>query len=192
MKKSTKKEKTNKKPEQSKEERLQELYMDSLLEIVDFDEELGVGIMRDGRIVDCFEIVCYDLQNESDAEINLKMLTWEKLLSIYGDDLKIISSFFPVSTSKQVNYLLNVLERTDNPLYRELLKSRINDFKWIHDNYVNRSFLLFFYSKNIAEYQDHYTRIIVTLNGYNNLVIPLSNEVKKEQLYLLHNKNLNF
>lgn len=201
MKKSKSKNKANldkKKKEEKLSRRKQkelaekELFMESLLEVVSFDEELGVGIMRDGSIIDCFEILCYDLQNESDAETNLKMLTWEKLFSVYGDDIKIISSFFPVSTNKQVEYLKNILDRTENPLYRELVKSRIADLEWIHENYVNRNYLLFFYSKNLTEYQEHYTRIIVTLNSYDNLVAPLSNDIKKEQIFLLHNKNLNF
>lgn len=170
----------------------EKLGMENLIEVVSFDEELGVGKMKDGTIVDCFEIVCYDPQNESDADILLKRLTWEKLFSIYGDDLKIISSFFPVSTSKQEAYLRAKLEETENPLYQELISLRIKDLVWIHENYVNRSFLLFFFSKNLAQYNEHYTRIMVTLNTYNNLVLPVSKEIKKEQFFLLNNKNLNF
>ena len=107
-------------------------------------------------------------------------------------DLKIISSFFPVSTSKQEAYLRAKLEETENPLYQELISLRIKDLVWIHENYVNRSFLLFFFSKNLAQYNEHYTRIMVTLNTYNNLVLPVSKEIKKEQFFLLNNKNLNF
>lgn len=166
-------------------------YTDTLIPIVNFDEKLKVGVMADGTLVDCMKIICKDLANTDMTTQTIDVLNLSKLFSTYDGDLKITSSYFPVDTAPQKRYFERLLEETENPIYKEFLEEEILKCKSISEEFLNREFLIYFYSKNNNEYRENLLKIEGLNNGSQRMVEPLSEEKKIKHFFLLANKNLN-
>lgn len=158
---------------------------------IKYDKKLNIGKLPDGTIVDLFQIVCKDLKNLDDVSNQMDILSWIKLYSTYTDDLKITASFFPVDTSAQIKYFKHVYERTENPILKSAISEEIYKCEAIHEQFLNKEFILSFYSKDIVTYKENYIKIMA-MNGNNIVVKEIDAEKKQKYFYLLANKNLNF
>ena len=163
-----------------------------IMPIVDYSDELDVGIMKDGTFIDCLQIISKDLNNVDDLTSKLDCAAYDKLYSTYADSLKIVSSYFPVDTSSQISYFRKILERTENPVYRAEIEDEIRKCEIINKEMLNREFLLFFYADSIGDYNEKYIRITSTYSNGKRLFETISKEKKKRHFNLLANKNLNF
>ena len=158
---------------------------------IKYDRKFKVGKLPDGTIVDVVQIVCKDLNNLDEATNNIDILSWVKLYSTYIGDLKIVASFFPVDTSAQTRYFSSLLERTKNPIYREAIEEELYKCEAIHEQFLNKEFMLCFYSKNMVEYKENYIKIM-SMNDRNTMFKEMSSDKKEKFFYLMANKNLNF
>lgn len=187
-----KKEKKKEQQKSKKKDDIESLSTLDLIPVIDFDESLGYGILRNGMIVDCFHIIGRDLENMDEQGKTFDFLSWQKLYSTYDDDLKITSSYFPVNTKEQLEYFYKILKRTENPVYRELIAEEILKCERIHEQFLNREFYIYFYAKNPLDYQEKYIKIKGLNRSARNIVETVPNDKKKKLLFLLANKNLNF
>lgn len=179
------------KQEKEKRKKAETLLVEEITPIVAFDEELGVGIMEDGSLCDCFQIVTKDLNSLSRDQLLRDALTWDKLYKTYAGDLKEVFFSYPTETEQQQRYVEHKLRTTENPIYRKFLIQRLRELQNAHTLYLTRGSALFFFAKNPTEYKSNYIAVYTTLTRTNQpLIRKMSNERKKQIFFRLYNKNL--
>lgn len=192
MKKRTKEEKIVIKKEKEDNQQAESLYIDKILPIIDFDDELGIAIMEDGTFCDCFSIVCKDLNSITADQLAMDVLTWEKVYKTYAGDLKIVSFSFPTDTREQQEYIEYKLAETQNPILREFLHRRQGELEYVNREYLMRESALFFFARTPAEYKNNFTALRALLSSsITPLIKPMPVEKKKKLLFKMCNKNLN-
>lgn len=191
-KKKTKEEKEQEKVQRELEQKAEEMYIDKILPIVSFDEDVGIGIMDDGTFCDCFSIVCKDLNSITEDQLTLDILTWEKLYKTYAGDLKIVSFSFPTDTKDQQSYVGYKIQVTENPILKHFLQQREKELEIVHRDYLSRESALFFFASSPAEYKKNYAAIHTLLAGsMTPMVRKMEKEKKKKLFFKMCNKNLN-
>ena len=165
-----------------KKKEVKNLYKDerirntlALLPFANFNEEYGYFENKDGSIMDMLMITTRDLNRYGDDSVNRDILRWHNFFSSYADDIKIISTFFLVDTTRQREYYQN---------------DEINTCEFIGKNFLNKEFILYFYAKNFREYVDKKMQIMALLREDGGQVYEMSGDVKKEHIMLLNNKNM--
>ena len=180
-----------------KKKEVKNLYKDerirntlALLPFANFNEEYGYFENKDGSIMDMLMITTRDLNRYGDDSVNRDILRWHNFFSSYADDIKIISTFFLVDTTRQREYYQKILAKTKNPVYKKLINDEINTCEFIGKNFLNKEFILYFYAKNFREYVDKKMQIMALLREDGGQVYEMSGDVKKEHIMLLNNKNM--
>lgn len=185
-------EKKLKRAEEEKNKEVEEMYIDKILPVIDFDEQIGVGIMEDGSFCDCFSIVCKDLNSITQDELTMDVLSWEKVYKTYAGDLKIISFSFPTDTADQQSYVEYKLAKTANPVLKELLHIKQDELEIIHSDFMTREAALFFFSTSPEEYKNNYASLKALLsNSVSPLIRTMDPQKKKRIFFKMCNKNLN-
>lgn len=175
---------------EKKEKEIEALYIEDVLPIVDYNDELDILVMSDGTYCDFLEITTSDLTSLSEDELSYNIMLWEKLYKIYAGNLKIISFSFPTDTEQQQKYLRYKILKTDNPIYRRVLEEKLEKAEEVAVNHMTRSFALVFYAKSISEYRNNYLNIRAVLSNVNRpLIKVMSKEKKLAIIEKLCNKN---
>lgn len=190
--------KENRKEEKLAEKKKQEeslvnetLYIEGNLPFRDFDESTGVFIMDDGTLCDCVEIVSKDLISISDDQLMRDRLSFDRLFKTYAGDIKIVSFAFPADVRRPREYFEYKIKMTENPAKRKRLEEELENIKGVGRNFPARSYLLFFFARNPAEYQNNRIAVITSLNrGGSPLVRELENDRKIAYVRQLLNKNM--
>lgn len=185
--------KEQKKLDKKKAQMVERLYVEDVIPVNDFDEDLGVAIMEDGMILDMFQIITKDINSTSREELKLDQHLWDKLYKTYADDLKVVGFYFLPDTAEQQEYMSRLLYRTESPILRKLIKGKKEELAFVAntENYIEMQFFLLFYSKNKVEYRQNITTIFTLLNrGFLPLVETMTKEKKKAVLHKINNKNM--
>lgn len=154
-------------------------------------DEAGVGVMEDGSLCDCFQIITKDLNSISKDELLRDILIWDKLYKIYSGDLKIVFFSYHAETEGQQQYVEYKLTKTKNPMFKEFLQEKLQELKRVHDLYVTPGVALFFYGQNQTEYKNNYITIYTTLTKASRpLIRKMSAERKKRLFFQLCNKTV--
>ncbi len=186
-----KKRKAGKKEAKQTQKRAEALSEQNLLPIVAFDEELGLGIMEDGIYCDLLEIKSKDLASASQPQLLLDQYAWEKLYMTYAGDLKIISFSFPTDTEEQQRYFKYKIDTAEDPVYRRMLRHKLQEVQATSQNFPVNSFVLMFFSKTLSEYKNNYMTIKAALARIPSLVSEMPPGKKKAVFQRLYDKNLN-
>ena len=161
--------------------------MTDLLPVLSY--EGGCFRLKNGELLDLVQIVCKDLMNILDSDLNFDMYVLSKFFKTFGADMKIIGMNFPTDTTMQRSYVLHKMQ-TPNPQYRETLERKLDELQNLEENSTYREYYLMFFSSSREEYQ-HNQNIIWKSLGNHKLVKSLSPEKKAKILFRLSNKNTN-
>ncbi|MEK5504166.1 hypothetical protein [Bacillus sp. FSL M8-0168] len=131
-----------------------------------------------------------DTKNKNEEDIRYMIYSITKFLRTYSADFKWVSMGFPVSTSRQLEYWQKKLSETDNPIKAQFIQQKINELKYLEENYLNRDYYLFLYSdeKSLDSLKDN----IKSVKRANRAAMPLieiPQEKKYQILYKMNNMN---
>jgi len=175
--------------ETARNDKARAYFEDEVIPIVSWNEDLDVGIMEDGTIIDILGIVSKNLASASDNEVSYDILNWDKIFKTFPKDLKILCFNFPTDTTVQQEYIDKIQQRTLNPIYKEQLQTKKAELETISSTRKDREFAIAFYAKNIDDYKTQYVQLYSLLTHNNPpLAYKLSKEKKQKIVYSLFNK----
>lgn len=185
-------EKQKKKEVKELDKKIEPLLIEKIMPVVDFEETGNYGIMFDGSIIDMFRIRSKDIYAADKNEILMDQILWDRLYKTYPEDLKIISFHFPTDTSRQQSYINTIATRTENPIYRKLLAEQKEKLIEIHQHYMDKEYILCFFSRNPPDHAEKVLQIKNCLSKASRpLIEPMSKDKKIRIIYKLYNKNMN-
>ena len=140
--------------------------------------------------MDFFGIVTMDLVNIAEDTATLNNYIWEKLYKTVERPIKIISFQFPVNTRQQQESIRRDMDRTDDPVFLNILEQQLNEAIYISEHQTEKEFCLFFYAETFEGLREARNTIRSILTGGStngSLVEPLDFDKKLEILYNLNN-----
>lgn len=172
-----------------KKEAIKNLVAD-IAPVIAVDERENAFYLSDGTVMDFFGIVTMDLVNIAEDTAVLNNYIWEKLYKTIEKPVKIISFQFPVNTKPQQDSIRRDMNRTDDPVFLDILQQQLNEAVYISEHQTEKEFCLFFYANNTEALRDTRNTIRSILSGNTangSLVESLDFEKKLDILYSLHN-----
>ncbi len=174
-------------PEQLK--KAPKVYTADKIPVIAVDPETNAFLLDDGGLVDVLKITTKDYQYLSEQDKEFDDLLYDRLFRTYPEDLKIVSLYFPVDTSNQISHFRKMRDRTENPLFRNLLNNEIDLFYWIRQERREKEYFLFYFVADRTKHRERQTHIISTLSkGAVPLVRYMDVANKTAVLKLLNNK----
>lgn len=161
-----------------------------LIPIRIYDQDCGVYVLEDNRVMDIFKMVTKDLNNASSSEKNWDNMRYAKFYKMFADDIKIFALNYPCNTSQQQKYWKYKIENTSNRKLRELQEERLRQLEWLEKHNTSREFYLMIFGKDKDDYFKNKNSIYSLLGtGKDGLIENLSAEKKHQILYKLANKS---
>ena len=163
----------------------------SLAEIMTILKREGnTFLTEEGRIMDLMQIKCKDIESISDDELMSDEASFENLYRTMRSDIKIIGINFPTDTSVQTGYFMKKLAETENPVYREQIRRRLDEFEYLRRLVTAREYYLMFFSSDPDQYRENLRIIRRSLNGGGiDLIKEIPVEKKLQILRFMHNVN---
>ena len=158
--------------------------------IIAVNERENAFFLNDGTVMDFFGIVTMDLVNIAEDTATLNNYIWEKLYKTVERPIKIISFQFPVNTRQQQESIRRDMDRTDDPVFLNILEQQLNEAIYISEHQTEKEFCLFFYAETFEGLREARNTIRSILTGGStncSLVEPLDFDKKLEILYNLNN-----
>ncbi|TWL14627.1 hypothetical protein [Bacillus licheniformis] len=181
---------TNEKAKSLDEPKKAKVYSEvvEVIPFVDVTEE-NFFELKNGSM-EILQLESEDTKNKNEDDIRYMIFSITKFLRTYSADFKWVSMGFPVSTSRQLEYWLKKFSETDNPIKAQFIQQKINELKYLEENYLNRDYYLFLYSdeKTLDSLKDN----IKSVKRANRAVMPLieiPQEKKYQILYKMNNMN---
>lgn len=168
-------------------------YIEGVMPVVSCNSEIEYFYLEDGSILDMFGIITKDLNSAAEDELVLDKYLWEKLYKIYADDLKIIGLYFHPNTSEQQEYMSELLQRTESPQLKKLIKDKRDELAFVasEDVYMEMQFYLLYFAKNKTDYRQKSINIYSLLNqGLLPSIERVEFSRKEQIIYQLFNKNM--
>lgn len=162
--------------------------MIDILSIVNVNKEKEYFLDKEDNIIDILKIKSKNLMSIGTDGVQYLNLSYEKLYKTYQNDIKIISLNFPTNTQEQQRYIVEKLTKTNNILFKNILQNKLNELIYIENNVLEREYYLFFYSKNIDEYNKN-SNTINSILGSEDLIEKIDFKKKKQIIFKLHNMN---
>ena len=162
----------------------------SLIPIKEIDFEKEYFIYSDGTIMDFIQINPKDIKNLDDDERRLDNSYFEKFYKLTSEDIKIWALNFPEDTTKQKKYFSDKIQKSKNPMFKELLDTALLQVEYLQENYLTREFYMQIFCETEEEYRKTIDNIQSVL-GMNERALTnrISLEKKVEILYKINNKN---
>ena len=158
--------------------------------IIAVNERENAFFLNDGTVMDFFGIVTMDLVNIAEDTATINNYIWEKLYKTVERPIKIISFQFPVNTRQQQESIRRDMDRTDDPVFLNILEQQLNEAIYISEHQTEKEFCLFFYAETFEGLREARNTIRSILTGGStngSLVEPLDFDKKLEILYTLNN-----
>lgn len=158
--------------------------------IIAVNERESAFFLNDGTVMDFFGIVTMDLVNIAEDTATLNNYIWEKLYKTIERPIKIISFQFPVNTRQQQESIRRDMDRTDDPVFLNILEQQLNEAIYISEHQTEKEFCLFFYAETFEGLREARNTIRSILTGGStngSLVETLDFDKKLEILYNLNN-----
>lgn len=175
--------------EREKVDTVNELII-KILPYADYDTLHDCVLYREGGCMDLLQVVTKDLENASPDTVLYDIAKFEKLLKKYPDDIKVIGTNFPSSTSEQQEYLRHKISVTKNEIQKKWLNKKLEELIWIENNRTNREFYYMFWGKDVDEIIKRREIFLSTLGtDKNGLVSIMDRDKKIAILNSLNNKN---
>lgn len=162
----------------------------SLIPIKEIDFEKEYFIYSDGTIMDFIQINPKDIKNLDDDERRLDNSYFEKFYKLTSEDIKIWALNFPEDTTEQKKYFSDKIQKSKNPMFKELLDTALLQVEYLQENYLTREFYMQIFCETEEEYRKTIDNIQSVL-GMNERALTnrISLEKKVEILYKINNKN---
>lgn len=162
----------------------------SLIPIKEIDFEKKYFIYSDGTIMDFIQINPKDIKNLDDDERRLDNSYFEKFYKLTSEDIKIWALNFPEDTTEQKKYFSDKIQKSKNPMFKELLDTALLQVEYLQENYLTREFYMQIFCETEEEYRKTIDNIQSVL-GMNERALTnrISLEKKVEILYKINNKN---
>lgn len=162
----------------------------SLIPIKEIDFEKEYFIYSDGTIMDFIHINPKDIKNLDDDERRLDNSYFEKFYKLTSEDIKIWALNFPEDTTEQKKYFSDKIQKSKNPMFKELLDTALLQVEYLQENYLTREFYMQIFCETEEEYRKTIDNIQSVL-GMNERALTnrISLEKKVEILYKINNKN---
>lgn len=110
----------------------------------------------DNPFMNIYEICRFDYMNKSDNEVLTHIMIWDRFYRTHYESIKLLSINLPVDIQDNIAFHKRKYNKTQNQLYREVLKDDIRDFLRVKGR-NNKKFYLFVYAKSLDD--------LVKLNG---------------------------
>lgn len=118
-------------------------------------------ILKDGTILDVFQIQGKSLLRASDDEIESKIHELTLFFRGYDADFKLISMNYPSNTSEQQNFLRKKLENASQ-IHRQMLEEKLYTLSFLEEHCTDRETYFFLFAKDDAEYLDRKEKLFST------------------------------
>lgn len=162
----------------------------SLIPIKEIDFEKEYFIYSDGTIMDFIQINPKDIKNLDDDERRLDNSYFEKFYKLTSEDIKIWALNFPEDTTEQKKYFSDKIQKSKNPMFKELLDTALLQVEYLQENYLTREFYMQIFCETEEEYRKTIDNIQSVLGMKERaLTNRISLEKKVEILYKINNKN---
>ena len=125
----------------------------SLIPIKEIDFEKEYFIYSDGTIMDFIQINPKDIKNLDDDERRLDNSYFEKFYKLTSEDIKIWALNFPEDTTKQKKYFSDKIQKSKNPMFKELLDTALLQVEYLQENYLTREFYMQIFCETEEEYR---------------------------------------
>ena len=140
--------------------------------------------------MDFIQINPKDIKNLDDDERRLDNSYFEKFYKLTSEDIKIWALNFPEDTTEQKKYFSDKIQKSKNPMFKELLDTALLQVEYLQENYLTREFYMQIFCETEEEYRKTIDNIQSVL-GMNERALTnrISLEKKVEILYKINNKN---
>lgn len=154
-----------------------------LLDFVDTDERERI-ITRTGAI-NIFKIETKDIYSFSETERKINIYNFIYFIRGFHEDFKIITMKFPVSTTKQQEYVTKKINKCTNEVYKVFLKEKLEELRYLEEHRFNKEFyLMTFYKKD-----DDIDQLEKKFVSRSNLGVNLSRLDIDKKIKIIHKLN---
>lgn len=154
-----------------------------------YDDETGCFRTEDGYL-DIYQINPKDLVNSDVDEIEMDCFKWAKFYKTYAADVEIISMMFPCDTSLQQAFWKKKLANNKNPLFRDMISTKLKELEWREKKAASKEYFLVFFYPDKESIADAVRNAGNSLEfGRDGLLQPISKKKKEQILFKLANKN---
>jgi hypothetical protein len=186
--------KTNKKNNDKDKsvEKVMPLLTGGIMPVTAYFRDIDAFVLSTGELMSMFEIKAKDLFFGDPDMIQLDNAAFSRLFHTHKDDTKLIALNVPVNTASQAHYIEHLMERTENPVYLDLLDTRLYEEKYIASNVTDRKYILMYYARDKAHLAENAISITSSLNrggAAGALVKRMSFQEQFAVLFKLFNMN---
>lgn len=143
-------------------------------------------VMRDGSIMDVFQLLGRSLLTADEGDIQQQIRQNARYYRLQQKDIKIVTLNYPTNTQPQQAHLQRRLERTTDPVCRELIEDEIAALQYLETYRTEIVNFLFLYADDEADYAAQ-RQILTASSGFT--VVTLDKQAKITLLRKLCNMN---
>ncbi|MFV0527184.1 MAG: hypothetical protein ACK5MN_00455 [Lachnospiraceae bacterium] len=158
--------------------------------IARYEEEIGCFKYSDAMLLDIYQVNTKDMVSGDVDDIEMDCYRWAKFYKTYEEDIKIISLNFPCNTAQSQEFWKKRLEQNKNPLFTEMLETKLQELIYREKHTTSREFYVMFWFKDEQERLDRIRQVESTLGiGTSRILRTLTQDKKEKVLFKLGNKN---
>lgn len=155
--------------------------------IIDIDYDNECFVTKTGYL-DLLKFNCKDIHSLDEDNLNYDFHFFSTFFKLYPDDVKIISMFYPTDTSSQINYIDYKMDKTNNPIFLDVLETKKEELINLYENRYEREFYLMIFAKNKSDYIKN-KQTIETCLCSSQLAENLNIDKKLQILFKINNMN---
>ena len=159
-----------------------------LASVIDLTGNGFLELSDEKGYMDIVQLESSDIYALNESDKTKKIYHFATFLQWYNHDFKIIPFDFPVDTSTQQRHILEKMQQTSKPQYRQFLEKKLQELQFIEQRRTNREFFMFLYADDEYTLQSRTTEVEGQLQAVAP-VIRLTDDKKINILYKLNNLN---
>lgn len=146
----------------------------------------GHFVMQDGGLMDVFQLLGRSLLTADEGDVQRQIQQNARYYRLQQKDIKIITLNYPTNTQTQCAHLQRRLERTADPVFRELLQDEIAALQYLEEYRTETVSFLFLFADSEQEYHEQRQSLLAS-SGFS--VVTLDRDAKITLLRKLSNMN---
>lgn len=140
----------------------------------------GFEFTHNQGLFNIVQVVSFDYSAMDDDDLSMHVYHWDRFYRTTSIPIKYVSLNMPVDTAQQIANKTAILNRTDNPLYRNKLKKDIEELKGFEGRQT-RDYYLMYYANDYDSLINETSHILASLES-RGYIVTLS-PIKKLLLF---------
>ncbi|MBR3642052.1 MAG: hypothetical protein IKN57_00955, partial [Parasporobacterium sp.] len=161
--------------------------VNSLIPVASYDDVLSCYKMKNGSYMNIHRVLCKDLSNLSEPDLERDFFEWTNFYRTFGYDMKLIAINVPENCHDQLAFIDKKLSRQKNQLWRDILAEERDTLEWLEKHREQKEYYIMSFANDVDSMHDINAKINESLCNYRK-ALEISKEEKHVVLTKLYNQ----